>query len=107
MWQWTHLTPGHGESLGIAHRSPHSASGAGTMCAQRTCINAVMEEMLRRTQRVSCLDHEALDDSMKDDAIKVAILGMGGEVFDGLRALLWKQLQSDVALGRVHDSSMR
>ena len=29
-----------------------------------------------RTQRVACLEHEALDDSVEDDAIVVAVLGM-------------------------------
>ena len=44
---------------------------------------------------------------MKDDAIVVAILGVSREVLDGFRALLRKQLQSDVALGCVDDSTMR
>lgn len=54
-------------------------------------------------QRVACLDHEALDDSVEEEAIIVTILAMGGEILDSSWALFRIELQLDVTHGGVED----
>ena len=58
----------------------------------------------RLTQRVSCLQHEALDDSVKYDTIVVAITGVCGPVLHGLRTLLREKLDMYVPSCAVNDS---
>ena len=60
-----------------------------------------------RTKGVASLHHEALDDSVEDDAVVVAVLRVRREVLDGLGALLGEELERDVALGGVHDGPTR
>mmetsp|Transcript_75896 Transcript_75896/g.158259 ORF Transcript_75896/g.158259 Transcript_75896/m.158259 type:complete len:672 (+) Transcript_75896:34-2049(+) len=50
---------------------------------------------------ISSLDHEALDDSVEDDAVVITIVRMNSEILDCLRALLVKQLDDDVSHGGV------
>ena len=48
--------------------------------------------------RISALDHEIGDDSMKDDPIVVASLRQGGKVLAGLGGLIFVQLDGDGTL---------
>eukprot|EP00967_Tisochrysis_lutea_P084238 scaffold117647_cov32-Tisochrysis_lutea.AAC.1 len=47
-------------------------------------------------ERVSRLNHEALDDAVEDDAIVVAVACVRHKVLHRLRALVWKQLEVDL-----------
>ena len=58
----------------------------------------------RLTERVSCLQHEALDNSVEDDAIVVAIAGVCGPVLHSLGTLLWEKLNMYVPSCAVDDS---
>ncbi len=59
---------------------------------------------LKLTQGVSCLQHEALDDSVEDGAIVVAIAGVCGPVLHSLGTLLWEKLDMYVPSCAVNDS---
>lgn len=50
------------------------------------------------TQRVTSLQHKALDNPMEDDVVIVTVLGVRGEVLNSARTLLREQLESDVTL---------
>ena len=58
----------------------------------------------RLTQRVSCLQHEALDDPVEDDTIVVAIAGVCGPVLHSLGTLLREKLNMYVPSCAVDDS---
>lgn len=62
-----------------------------------------MNTVWDHTKRVPSLQHEALDDSVENDAIIIAVLAVGGPVLHSLGALLREQLEMDVAPGGVHD----
>jgi len=53
------------------------------------------------TKRISCLQHEALDDAVEDDTVVVTVLRMAREVLNCPWAFVGKELESDVALCRV------
>lgn len=59
------------------------------------------------TEGVAGLEHEAFDDAVEDDAVVVAVARMRREVLHRLGALVWEQLERDVALGGVDDGSPR
>ena len=58
------------------------------------------------TKRISGLDHESLDDAVKDVRIIVAILAMNAKVFHCLGTLFAKQLNVDIAQSRVEHGSI-
>mmetsp|Transcript_7364 Transcript_7364/g.22768 ORF Transcript_7364/g.22768 Transcript_7364/m.22768 type:complete len:240 (-) Transcript_7364:1190-1909(-) len=58
-------------------------------------------------ERVSRLNHEALDDAVEDDAIVVAVACVRHKVLHRLRALVWKQLEVDLAVGRIDADAAR
>lgn len=60
-----------------------------------------------RTEGVACLEHEALDDAMEDDAIVVTVARMRREVLHRLGAIVWEELESDVTLSRVDNCRPR
>ena len=60
-----------------------------------------------RTEGVAGLEHEALDDSVEDDALVVAVARMRREILHRLGALVREQLERYVALSRVDDCPPR
>lgn len=57
----------------------------------------------RLTQGVPSLKHEALDDSVEDDTVVVAVPRVAGPVLHSLGALVWEQLDMYVSSGAVND----
>ena len=62
-------------------------------------------EQGQHTQGVPSLQHEALDDPVEDDAIIVAIPGVGGPVLYSLGALIREELDMYIPSGTVNDGS--
>mmetsp|Transcript_36226 Transcript_36226/g.61099 ORF Transcript_36226/g.61099 Transcript_36226/m.61099 type:complete len:235 (+) Transcript_36226:285-989(+) len=54
------------------------------------------------SQRISSLQHEALDDAVDEQVVVVAVLAVAREVLNRLRALLGVQLEVDVSEGGVY-----
>lgn len=55
------------------------------------------------TERIASLDHKALDDSVEDVRVVVAVLAVHAKVLHRLGTFLAEQLDVDVADGRVQD----
>lgn len=62
-----------------------------TPCLPPVCACKHTMPPPRLTQWVACLQHEALDDSVEQHVVVVAVLGVRGEVLNRARTLLWEQ----------------
>lgn len=47
---------------------------------------------------IASLNHEVFDDPVEGQVVKVAIARVRDEIFYGIGALIWEQLQDDVTL---------
>jgi hypothetical protein len=52
---------------------------------------------------VAPLDHKVVDDAVEDDAVVVAVLGVGDEIFHRLRGLVGVKLHGDIPKGGFDD----